>query len=184
MEDVQHSGEHLLRLIEDVLDLSRIEAGQTELRREAVDVGALMHACEAIVRGLAESKSVRLEVQPPQEPLTLDVDERRFAQVACNLLSNSLKFTPHGGRVVFRAEHRNGEVVFSVQDQGPGIASQHRERIFEQFYRVPSDQEGTGLGLALAKQLVELHGGRIWLDDAQTGGCCFSFSLPLHEERA
>jgi signal transduction histidine kinase len=179
IEDVHASGEHLLRLIEDVLDLSRIEAGQTELRREAIDAGDLMHGCEAIVRGLAESKSVRLQVEPPDPPVVLHVDERRIAQVACNLLSNALKFTPHDGRVVFQAQHQGDEIIFSVLDQGPGIPPQYSERIFEQFFRVPSDQEGTGLGLALAKQLVDLHGGRIWLANGQVGGCCFSFALPL-----
>ena len=181
IEDVHASGEHLLRLIEDVLDLSRIEAGQTELRREPIDAGDLMHGCEAIVRGLAESKAVRLDVQSPDPPVLLYVDERRIAQVACNLLSNALKFTPHAGRVVFRAQRQGDEAVFSVTDQGPGIPSQYSERIFEQFFRVPSDQEGTGLGLALARQLVELHGGRVWLDNGQAGGCCFSFALPLRD---
>jgi signal transduction histidine kinase len=178
IEDIHRSGQHLLRLIEDVLDLARIEAGQTELRREPADVGALMRGCEAIVRGLADSRSVRLEVVPPDPPVVLTIDERRVAQVCFNLLSNALKFTPERGRVRFRAWAEGDEVVFLVEDEGAGIQPEFQERIFEQFFRVPSDQEGTGLGLPLAKQLVELHGGRIWLESRPGEGCRFYFALP------
>jgi signal transduction histidine kinase len=179
VDDIHRSGLHLLHLIEDVLDLSRIEAGQTELRREPIDIEGLMQGCEAIVRGLAESRSVNLRVVPPMPSLTLRIDERRIAQVACNLLSNALKFTPAWGIVTFRAELDDDEVVFCVEDEGPGVAPEYTERIFEQFFRVPSDQEGTGLGLALAKQLVELHHGRIWVEARQPVGSRFLFSIPL-----
>jgi signal transduction histidine kinase len=181
VEDIHRSGQHLLRLIEDVLDLSRIEAGQTELRREPIDVGALMQGCEAIVRGLADSKSQRLVVAPPEPGIVVPLDERRIAQVACNLLSNALKFTPEGGQVVFLASREGNDVVFAVEDEGPGIPPEYRERIFERFFRVPSDQEGTGLGLALAKHLVELHSGRIWMEGREPGGCRFAFTLPLED---
>jgi signal transduction histidine kinase len=113
--------------------------------------------------------------------VSLAIDERRVAQVACNLLSNAIKFTPRNGTVDFSAYVTADETVFVVQDEGPGVAPEYRERIFEQFFRVPSDQEGTGLGLALAKNLVELHGGRIWLENGDNGGCRFHFSLPLNE---
>jgi signal transduction histidine kinase len=179
VEDIHRSGEHLLHLIEDVLDLSRVEAGQIELHREQIDAGALMHSCAALVRGLAESKSQRLELSPPVPALTLNGDERRLLQVACNLLSNALKFTPAGGLVTFSAFLQGDEAVFLVEDEGPGIDPAYRERIFEQFYRLPSDQEGTGLGLALARQLVELHGGRIWLEERRPIGSRFFFSLTL-----
>ena len=179
VDDIHRSGEHLLHLIEDVLDLSRVEAGQTELRREAIDVEGLMQGCEAIVRGLAESRSIKLRVVAPESSITLRMDERRIAQVACNLLSNALKFTPASGTVTFSAAVEGDDVVFSVEDEGPGIAPEFTERIFEQFFRVPSDQEGTGLGLALAKQLVELHGGRLWVEPRQPAGSRFSFSIPL-----
>jgi signal transduction histidine kinase len=179
VDDIHRSGQHLLHLIEDVLDLSRIEAGQTELRRESIDVEGLMQGCEAIVRGLAESRSINLRVVAPKPSFTLRIDERRIAQVACNLLSNALKFTPASGNVIFSAVASADDVVFTVEDEGPGILPEYAERIFEQFFRVPSDQEGTGLGLALAKQLVELHDGRIWVESRQPAGCRFSFSIPL-----
>lgn len=184
VEDIHRSGEHLLHLIEDVLDLARIEAGQTELRRELVDVQGLMQGCEGIVRGLAESRSVRLVVVPPESPVAISVDERRIAQVACNLLSNALKFTRPQGTVTFSAQVVAEEVVFAVEDEGPGIAPEYGQRIFEQFFRIPSDKEGTGLGLALAKQLVDLHEGRIWFEQREPQGCRFCFSLPLVEAKA
>lgn len=177
--DIQQSGAHLLRLIDDVLDLSRIEAGQFALQREAIDVASLMQGCAAVVRGLASSRSVELAVEPPRETLTLHADERRMTQVACNLLSNALKFSPPGGNVTFRSWRDGDTVVFAVEDQGPGIPHEAQDRIFEQFYRVASDSEGTGLGLPLAKQLLQLHGGRVWLESEPGRGSRFYFSLPL-----
>ena len=180
--DIQQSGTHLLRLIDDLLDLSRIEAGQFELQRELMDLASLMQACAAIVRGMASSKSLELTVSPPAEALTLRVDERRFTQVACNLLSNALKFSPPRGRVVFRAWREDDTAVFVVEDEGPGIPKELQERIFEQFFRAANDEEGTGLGLPLARQLLELHGGHVWLESGPGRGSRFYFSLPLHQD--
>jgi signal transduction histidine kinase len=180
--DIQQSGAHLLRLIDDLLDLSRIEAGQFELRLEALDVGMFMEACSAVVRGLASAKSLHVELSPPREKLLIRADQRRLTQVACNLLSNALKFSPEHGKVLFRAWLEAGEVRFLVEDEGPGIEPRYQERIFEQFFRIASDQEGTGLGLPLAKQLLELHGGRIWLDSTPGRGSRFFFALPLQPD--
>jgi signal transduction histidine kinase len=177
--DIRQSGTHLLSLIDDVLDLSRIEAGQFEPKLEAIDATSLMQSCAAVVRGLASSKSLNFDLVPPEEPITLRVDERRMTQVACNLLSNALKFSPTGGKVVFRGWREKSEAVFLVEDEGPGISADVQDRIFDQFFRVASDHEGTGLGLPLAKQLVELQGGRIWLDSAPGRGARFYFALPL-----
>jgi signal transduction histidine kinase len=179
--DIRQSGAHLLRLIEDVLDLARIEAGQFEVHSEVMEVSGLMRACAAVVRGLASSRSLRLEVLPPQDSLRIRADERHFTQVACNLLSNALKFSPPGGRVRFTALRDGDEAVFAVEDQGPGIPAELHDRIFDQFFRAASDAEGTGLGLPLARQLVEMHGGRIWLESKPGSGSRFLFALPLHD---
>jgi signal transduction histidine kinase len=179
VEDIHRSGEHLLRLINDVLDLSRIEAGQMRFDPQPLDAAHFMEGCVHLVRGSADAKLQRLDVQLPSQPLTLLVDERAATQVACNLLSNALKFTPNGGRVTFRASDAGETVTFTVEDEGPGIAPEMHERIFEQFFRVSSDREGTGLGLPLARRLVEAQGGAIWLDSAPGRGSKFSFSLPL-----
>ena len=149
---------------------------------EHIDVAALMQSCASVVRGLASSRALELTVTPPAETLTLRADERRVTQVACNLLSNALKFSPPGGRVVFKAWKDSGQAVFAVEDEGPGIPRELQERIFDQFFRAASDQEGTGLGLPLARQLLDLHGGRVWLESEPQKGSRFYFSLPLAQE--
>ncbi len=181
VDDIQQTGVHLLRLIEDVLDLSRIEAGQFELRSELMEVASLMHTCTGVVRGLASARSLELEVVPPRETLHVRADERRITQVACNLLSNALKFSPPGGHIIFSAYRQEDLAVFVVEDEGPGIPRELHGRIFDQFFRAADDLEGTGLGLPLAKQLLELHGGRIWLESEPGRGSRFYFALPLAE---
>jgi len=179
MTDIHASGNHLLSLIEDVLDLSKIEAGTIELRRNPLDVAAFMESCTTVVRGYAAAKSMHLVTVPPPEPVLFEADERRIKQVACNMLSNALKFSPEQGHVAFSAWRNGSEVVFLVEDDGPGIPPQFHEQLFEQFFRIQSDQEGTGLGLALAKRLVELHRGRVWLESTVGRGSRFFFSVPL-----
>lgn len=179
--DIFQSGTHLLRLIEDILSLSRIEAGQIELQPQLLDVGTLMESCVTMVRGMMVAKALTLNLSAPGQSLTVRGDERRLTQVGCNLLSNAIKFSPDHGAIEFRAWPDGSHVVFLVEDRGPGVPLEFRERIFEQFFRVPTDREGTGLGLTLAKQLVELHGGKIWLESQTGSGSSFYFSLPLAE---
>jgi signal transduction histidine kinase len=134
-----------------------------------------MEGCAEVVGGLAEARSVHLLIEPPEPPIRIGADERRATQVACNLLGNAVKFTPAGGSVLFKARLKGREVVFSVQDDGPGIAPEFRERIFEQFFRVHNDQEGTGLGLPLAKQPLELQADESGWTVRQ--GAALSFAL-------
>ncbi len=167
LDDILSSGNHLLSLINDVLDLSKVEAGQVELEvapfslREALERGVVM------VRERATEDGVQVELSAGPEVDVVEGDERRIKQVIFNLLSNAVKFTPAGGAVDVSAAQVNGEVRVSVADTGPGIAPEDHERIFEEFQQTEAgveQREGTGLGLALSKRLVELHGGRIWVD--------------------
>lgn len=178
VHDIYQSGTHLHSLINDVLDLSRIEAGQVELRRERIDVAGLMESCASVIRGLAAARSVMLDLHVPSTPLVVNGDERRLTQVACNLLSNAVKFTAERTTVGFAARLEGADVVFVVEDEGPGIPEEFHSRIFEQFFRLPGDHEGTGLGLPLARQLLELHCGRIWLEAPESGGSRFFFAVP------
>jgi signal transduction histidine kinase len=178
LRDIHQSGMHLLSLIDDVLDLSRIEAGQIDLNCRPLEVASLMETCAAFVRGFATAKSITMKIAPSAEPLQIHADERRTTQVVCNILGNALKFTPPQGTVQFRAWQDGEQVTFMVEDEGPGIPPHYHDRIFEQFFRVPSDEEGTGLGLPLSKQLVEVQGGRIWLESEPERGSRFFFSLP------
>jgi signal transduction histidine kinase len=182
LDDIISSGNHLLSLINDVLDLSKVEAGQVELDvhpfslREALERGVVM------VRERATEDGVRVAFDADPEVDVVDGDERRIKQVIFNLLSNAVKFTPSGGEIDVSAIRENGEVRISVADTGPGIAPDDQERIFEEFQQTEAgiaQREGTGLGLALSKRLVELHGGRIWLESEPGHGSTFHFTLPL-----
>jgi signal transduction histidine kinase len=184
LDDILSSGNHLLSLINDVLDLSKVEAGQVELEvatfslREALERGVVM------VREPAVKKGVRLSLTLAPAVDLVDGDERRLRQVVYNLLSNAVKFTPGGGCIDVASSRVNGEVQVSVTDTGPGIAPEDHERIFEEFQQtdVGVDQrEGTGLGLALSKRLVELHGGRIWVESEPGEGSRFVFTLPIEQ---
>ena len=181
VDDILSSGYHLLSLINDVLDLSKVEAGQLELDvapfslREALERGVVM------VRERATTDGVQVELAPVPDVDIVTGDERRVRQVIFNLLANAVKFTPAGGVVDVRASRVNGEVRVSVADTGPGIALEDHDRIFEEFQQTEAGlelREGTGLGLALSKRLVELHGGRIWVDSELGMGSTFVFTLP------
>jgi signal transduction histidine kinase len=182
LDDIISSGQHLLSLINDVLDLSKVEAGQIELEvhpfslREALERGVVM------VRERATEDGVRVAFAADPEVDVVDGDERRIKQVIFNLLSNAVKFTPAGGEIDVSATRANGEVRISVADTGPGIAPNDFERIFEEFQQTEAggeQHEGTGLGLALSKRFVELHGGRIWVESEVGRGSTFTFALPM-----
>jgi signal transduction histidine kinase len=184
LDDILSSADHLLALINDILDLSKVEAGQVELEtglfslREALERGVVM------VRERASKNRVRLVLELDPAVDLVEGDERRIRQVVFNLLSNAVKFTPAGGQVDVSATRRDGEVLVAVTDTGPGIAAEDQARIFEEFQQATSDgngerPEGTGLGLALSRSLVELHGGRIWVESQPGHGSTFTFTLPV-----
>jgi two-component system, NtrC family, sensor kinase len=181
LDDILTSANHLLALINDILDLSKVEAGQVELDvasfslREALERGVVM------VRERATKDGVQVALTAVPEVDVVNGDERRIRQVIFNLLSNAVKFTPPGGAVDVSAARVNGEITVSVADTGPGIAADDQERIFEEFQQTEAgvqQREGTGLGLALSKRLVELHGGRIWVESEPGKGSTFAFTLP------
>ena len=184
VRDIHESGAHLLSLINDVLDLSKVEAGKLDLHLSHFDLRSLMGSSAVIVRERAASKSLELNVILPPEDVIIEADERKVKQIVYNLLSNAVKFTPENGKVVFRAYRDSDEAVFAVEDTGPGVAADLHERIFEEFVQTPDSQEGTGLGLALSKRLVELHGGRIWLESQVGQGSRFLFAIPIAREAA
>jgi signal transduction histidine kinase len=183
LDDILSSADHLLALINDILDLSKVEAGQVELEkglfslREALERGVVM------VRERASKNGVQLELTLDPAVDLVEGDERRIRQVVFNLLSNAVKFTPRGGQVDVSASRSDGEVLVAVRDTGPGIAGTDLERIFEEFQQARDTNgerpEGTGLGLALSRSLVELHGGRIWVESEPGKGSTFTFTLPV-----
>ena len=165
-----------------MLDLSKVEAGQVELEvrpfsvREALERGVVM------VRERATEDGVEVALDADPDVDIVEGDERRIKQVIFNLLSNAVRFTPAGGGVDVNAARVNGEVRISVADTGPGIAPEDHDRIFEEFQQAEAgleQRDGTGLGLALSKRFVELHGGRIWLESDLGRGSTFVFTLPV-----
>jgi signal transduction histidine kinase len=183
LRDIHTSGQHLLSLINDILDLSKVEAGRMELELSEFHLPAALQNAMTLVRERAQTHGIKLALRVDEDVGQIRADERKVKQILLNLLSNAVKFTPDGGRVEVNA-HMNAEAVeISVADTGIGIAPQDQETVFEEFRQVGRDytrkQEGTGLGLALTRRFVELHGGKIWLESAPGKGSTFTFTLPL-----
>jgi signal transduction histidine kinase len=179
VDDVVDAGRHLLSLINDVLDLSKVEAGKMELDladvalRPTLESGVTMNAERAAKAGIV----LGLSLEPDE--ITIRADERKVRQVVFNLLSNAVKFTPPEGRIDVSARLMNGVVEVAVSDSGPGIAAEDQELIFEEFRQARTDDDGTGLGLSLSRRFIELHGGRLWVESAPGKGSTFRFTLPV-----
>jgi signal transduction histidine kinase/CheY-like chemotaxis protein len=184
VENVHRSGQHLLGLINDVLDLAKVEAGRLELNKEPVDVEAAIVESVAGLRPLAMRKALEIEVTV--EPMSIEVDRGRLRQMLYNLLSNAIKYTGNGGGITVRGSRSGDELYLSVADTGIGISAEDQTHIFEEFRQVgePSAREsGTGLGLALTRRLVEAHGGRIEVESTPSVGSTFTVILPGAVER-
>ncbi|HEY8407380.1 MAG TPA: HAMP domain-containing sensor histidine kinase [Gaiellaceae bacterium] len=182
--DVLESGRHLLALINDLLDLSKVEAGRMELDVSRVSLRTVLESGITVNAEIAARRGVELRLTVHPDEITLEADERKLRQVVFNLLSNAVKFTPAGGIVDVSAARHDGRVAVAVADTGPGIDPHDAELIFEDFRRAESAEEGTGLGLPLARRFVELHGGRLWLESAVGGGSTFRFELPVTQREA
>ena len=183
LSNIRTSGRHLLGLINEVLDLSKIDAGKMELKRENFSLPDVLEGIRQTVEPLARKKRIALEMRIDSRLSTLSADEVRFREILFNLLSNAIKFTRDAGHVRVQADARDGWAEFSVADNGIGIKPEDRARIFQEFEQVEMSAErrfeGTGLGLTLAKKFVELHGGKIWLESEVDKGSTFYFTLPL-----
>jgi signal transduction histidine kinase len=185
LDIVLRCSHHLLELINDILDIAKIEAGRVELEYGTVDLGALAQHSLVLMRETAARRRIRLDARVDGDaPVTLAADERRVKQVLFNLLSNAIKFTPEGGSVELSVRRAGAEAEVTVTDTGIGIPEGERERIFESFYQIkrPGAEKvaGSGLGLALVRQIVELHGGAIRAEsDGEGLGSRFIFTLPL-----
>ena len=186
VDDVREAGKHLLSLINDVLDLAKIEAGRMELDLSQVAIPEVLRAAVSIHSERATRGGIELSMSTEPDEITITADERRVRQVVFNLLSNAVKFTPTEGRVDISAHAENGQVEVAVADTGPGIAADALEAIFEEFEQTDAGKqaEGTGLGLPLSRKLIELHGGRLWAESEPGKGSTFRFTLPIRQETA
>jgi PAS domain S-box-containing protein len=179
---------HLLDLINDILDISKIESGKTELELSRVRISTLITHTIVLLKETAARRRVRIETNIPPElaDVQITIDERRVKQVLFNLISNAVKFTPEGGSIEVGMISRDGSLAISVSDTGIGIPRGELERIFESFYQIKgrptaaAKGQGSGLGLSLARQIVELHGGRLWAESEGDGmGSRLTFTLPM-----
>jgi len=190
LDDILRGGHHLLALINHILDLAKVAAGRLDLDLKTVAVEPLVAAVVSLLQGLAQAKKIAIEWTLPESLPEVQADAERLEQILCNLLSNAVKFTPDGGKVTIRGELVQAgdglareHIQISVVDTGIGIRLEDQERIFREFEQIRSPgsgaRQGTGLGLALARRLVELHGGRLWVESAGEGkGSAFHFTLP------
>lgn len=190
VKDILESGEHLLSLINDILDLAKIEAGKLELELSEISVKELLESSLVMIKekALKHSISIEARISPVLDDLLITADQRKLKQVMFNLLSNAAKFTPDQGQITIEAARAGEELIVSVADTGIGIARKDQKKVFEDFYQVrsgPTDKTpGTGLGLPLTKHLVEMHEGRIWVESEGKGkGSRFIFSLPIREAK-
>ena len=180
--DILTSGQHLLSLINEILDLSKVEAGRMELELASFDLPLAIENARTFVRERAVKHGITLDVDIDDRLGDYVGDERKIKQILLNLLSNAVKFTPEGGRISITANKTDNGAEISVSDTGIGIPPAEQPTIFEEFRQVGGDyahkKEGTGLGLTLAKKFVELHGGRIWVESEVGKGSTFTFTLP------
>jgi signal transduction histidine kinase len=183
VDDVLSSGQHLLNLINDILDLAKVEAGRMELQPSTFALPELLENAMSMVRERATRQGITMTIATDPSVGLVEADERKVKQIVFNLLSNAVKFTPGGGQVTLAASAADGQVEISVRDTGVGISAEDQERIFEEFYQVGASrtQEGTGLGLALTRRLVELHHGRLSVESEPGVGSTFTITLPLHQ---
>jgi signal transduction histidine kinase len=181
LRDILESGRHLLSLINDILDLSKIEAGRMELELTDFHLPTALDNALILVRERAARRGITLQATVDPRLGDVRADERKIKQVVLNLLSNAIKFTPEGGRIEVRAVPIDGSVEVAVSDTGVGIAPEDQDAIFEEFRQVgvsSAKQEGTGLGLTLCRKFVELHGGKIWVKSQVATGSTFTFTIP------
>jgi signal transduction histidine kinase len=181
LNDISTSGKHLLSLINDILDLSKIEAGRMDLELTTFDLAHAIDDSVALMHEWAGQRGIVLQADVAGATGEIRGDERKLRQVLLNLLSNAIKFTPPGGRVDVRAIRTDGAGEVSVKDTGVGVAPEDQEAVFEEFRQVgagAAKHEGTGLGLTLCRKFVELHGGTIWLESQVGCGSTFTFRIP------
>jgi len=185
IRNIQTSGKHLLSLINDILDLSKVEAGRMELDVANVHIPSALQNAMMLIRERAQRQNVELSCNVDPQINEIPADERKFKQIMLNLLTNAVKFTQEGGHVDVNVRLANGHLEISVTDTGVGIAQENQQAVFEEFRQVgrqfSGKQEGTGLGLALTRRFIELHGGTIKLQSELGKGSTFTFTIPVRQ---
>ena len=185
--NISASGRHLLQLINDILDLSKVEAGKMDMNYEEFSIPDEMRDISAIIKTQIDKKNITFETMIDEHLSSIEADQKKFKQIMYNLLSNAVKFTPEGGRITVKSELADEFVRISVSDTGIGIKPEDQERVFAEFRQIDSKTsrayEGTGLGLPLTRKFVEMHGGKLWVESEFGKGSTFTFTIPLKPAR-
>jgi len=183
LEVIRHEGLRLENLVNDYLDLAKIEGGQMIFKSEPVDIKGIINKSLATYYGEAMEHGINLKSILSEDIPVINADDGKLRQVVSNLLSNAIKYTPKGGTITISAEKKDKYIEVCVEDTGPGISKEYHERIFEKFVQVQSGKErvkkGTGLGLPIVKYIMEHHGGRVWVESEEGKGAKFFFALPI-----
>jgi signal transduction histidine kinase len=180
LEVIQRSASRANRLIQDLLDVAKIQAGGLAVDPVPVDVKSLITEAAESATPLASAAQLTVSCSPPEHPIMVATDRERVLQVFANLIGNAIKFTPKGGQISILACHENDVVRFTIADTGPGIPPEHLDHVFDRYWQAKSTAKlGAGLGLSIAKGIVEAHGGRIWVESPPGTGAQFNFTLPV-----
>ncbi len=183
LEIIRKNIEKLSKMIKDLLDCAKLESGQMELLKEENDLIAVIRDATFLVAPLAQEKQIQIVFEPQDDSIVLPFDYEKIQQVISNLLTNAIKFSPPGSKVIIRAENLSSKAVISIEDFGPGIPEEDWPKVFKKFYQASKEaREGIGLGLAICKGIVEAHGGRIWVSKPDHHGIIFHFELPIKGE--
>ncbi len=186
LDNISTSGKNLLSIINGILDISKIEAGKMELNYELFNLYSTMDELKQLIKPLADKKGITVEFNRDEKPEKIYADRIKLKQILFNIASNSIKFTPKGGKVTISVAQAHDKIQFVVKDTGIGISEENKEKIFAPFTQLDSSlsrfYEGTGIGLFLVKQFVEMHGGKIWFESEVGKGTVFAFELPLKNE--
>jgi signal transduction histidine kinase len=177
LQTLDEQTDRLIRLVSDLLTLSRLQRGEASLRRSSLDLGGVASAAVSLLQERARRNAVALRLSVPEKLSSVSGDADRLQQAAVNLLDNAVRYTPPGGEVHVELENREGQVSFCIRDTGRGLTPEEKARAFEPYFRGP--EGGTGLGLSIAREIVLAHGGRIWLANRPEGGAEAGFSLPV-----
>ncbi|HVS04108.1 MAG TPA: HAMP domain-containing sensor histidine kinase, partial [Thermoanaerobaculia bacterium] len=179
---IRRGCDQMRRLLDDLVDLSRIEGGRLTVEVGPLQVGALLGEVGELFAAAARDRSIELKYEAPEDMPPLPADRERLRQVVCELVANAMKGAPAGSAITLRAAHAGEAIRFSVEDAGPGIAAADLPRVFEPFWQAPSRRQGgSGLGLTIARGLVEAHGGRIWVESVEGEGAHACFTIPLRQ---
>jgi signal transduction histidine kinase len=183
-EAIERAAARMTRLIQDLLDVSRMEAGRLSIEPTTLDARTFLVECVESQRQLADDASVELRLLAPSPMPSVRADRDRLLQVFENLIGNALRFSRSGGQVTVAVEALDDEVLFSVRDNGAGISTEHLAHLFDRFWQAPrASRQGAGLGLPIVKGVVESHGGRIWVESTPGKGSCFFFTIPKADDR-